>query len=103
MAIIRLKDGSYPPFGASITTAKGRELGIVNDSGNVYLSGINSGDILDVRWSGKKQCEVQVPQLDEGFFISSLLLTCGDTPSISYSAQERTESPSQPQLIKTEG
>lgn len=103
MAIVRLKDGSYPPFGASITTEKGRELGIVNDSGNVYLSGINSGEILDVRWSGKKQCEVQVPQLDEGIFISSLLLTCGDTPSISYSAQERTESPSQPQLVKTEG
>ncbi len=103
MAIVRLKDGTYPPFGASITTVKGRELGIVNDSGNVYLSGINSGDILDVRWSGKKQCTVQVPKLDEGYFISSLLLTCGATPSTSSPAEERTESPSQPQLVKTEG
>ncbi|WP_235410126.1 fimbria/pilus outer membrane usher protein, partial [Proteus terrae] len=103
MAIVRLKDGTYPPFGASITTTKGRELGIVNDSGNVYLSGINSGDILDVRWSGKKQCTVQVPKLDEGYFISSLLLTCGATPSTSSPAEERTESPSQPQLVKTEG
>ncbi|MCU6406115.1 fimbria/pilus outer membrane usher protein, partial [Enterobacter quasiroggenkampii] len=46
MAVIRLKDGTFPPFGASVTTEKGRELGIINDGGNVYLTGINTGDVL---------------------------------------------------------
>lgn len=99
MASIRLKDGTYPPFGASVTTGKGRELGIVNDGGNVYLSGINSNDLLGVRWNGKEQCQVRVPELAEAQFITSLLLTCDDAPS-SSSPKERTEPLSQPQLTK---
>ena len=41
MAVIRLADGSAPPFGATILNMKNQEAGIVNDDVNVYLSGIN--------------------------------------------------------------
>lgn len=104
MATVRLPDGSSPPFGASVTTEKGRELGIINDGGNVYLSGINSGDILKVRWNGQDQCTLRVPKLPEAQFVTSLLLACdGATPSAiapTVAQEDRTERLIQPQLIQ---
>lgn len=99
MAVIRLQDGTYPPFGASVTTEKGRELGIVNDGGNVYLTGINSDDVLSVRWNGQEQCKVRIPILVEGLFMSSLLLTCGDGTATPSTINQRTEPLPKPQLI----
>nr|MDK7876836.1 fimbria/pilus outer membrane usher protein [Streptococcus agalactiae] len=46
MAVIRLADGSEPPFGATVINSRGQETGIINDAGNIYLSGINAGDIM---------------------------------------------------------
>ncbi len=89
MAVIRLKDGTFPPFGASVTTEKGRELGIINDGGNVYLTGINTGDVLSVRWSGKEQCKVLIPTLVENVQISSLLLTCSDDGTATSTFNQR--------------
>ena len=89
MAVIRLKDGTFPPFGASVTTEKGRELGIINDGGNVYLTGINTGDVLSVRWSGKEQCKVLIPTLVENVQISSLLLTCSDDGTTTSTFNQR--------------
>lgn len=108
MAVVRLADGSAPPFGASVTTEKGRELGIVNDGGNVYLTGINSGDVLKVRWSGQDQCKVRIPQLDNAQIVMSLLLTCdGDAVAPSSATPDtqdtRTEPLVQPQLIRNQG
>jgi outer membrane usher protein PapC len=40
MAIVKLADGSTPPFGATVLNARKQETGIVNDGGSVYLSGI---------------------------------------------------------------
>lgn len=99
MAVIRLKDGSNPPFGATVTTEKGRELGIVNDGGNVYLTGINTGDVLSVRWNGEEQCKVRIPALVEGQVLSSFLLTCGDGDIAPSTSNPRTEPLPQPQLI----
>ena len=66
MATIRLADGSEPPFGAVVTSADNRELGIVNDGGQVYLSGINSGDILTLRRGSEAACRMTVPELAPG-------------------------------------
>ncbi|MBK0690416.1 PapC/FimD family outer membrane usher protein, partial [Klebsiella pneumoniae] len=48
MAAIKLADGSEPPFGATVINKRKQETGIVNDSGNVYLSGINAGETMVV-------------------------------------------------------
>jgi outer membrane usher protein FimD/PapC len=76
MAVVRLKDGSWPPFGATVINAKGQETGIVNDEGNVFLSGINGNDKMTVRWNGEDQCAVSMPGTLPAEFSSSLLLTC---------------------------
>jgi len=60
-AVLRMADNSYPPFGASVTNAKGRELGMVSDSGLAWLSGVNPGEKLNVSWGSKEQCVVTIP------------------------------------------
>lgn len=73
-AVLRLADNSHPPFGASVTNAKGRELGMVADSGLAWLSGVNPGETLNVGWDGKTQCVVDIPaKLDPA---QQLLLPC---------------------------
>ncbi|WP_232370175.1 outer membrane usher protein [Xenorhabdus lircayensis] len=76
MTIIRLPDGSFPPFGASVVNAAQREIGIVSDDGYAYLSGMNKGEKLKVHWDGRAQCEITVPDeiAEESF--TSLLLPC---------------------------
>lgn len=73
-AVLRLADGSYPPFGASVTNPKGRELGMVGDSGLAWLSGVGEGETLHVSWEGRAQCAVDIPKkLDPA---QQLLLPC---------------------------
>ena len=77
MAVIKLADGSEPPFGATVLNARKQETGIVNDGGSVYLSGINAGESMTVRWNGVVQCEVQMPTpLPTELLMNSLLLPC---------------------------
>ncbi|HIE4798801.1 TPA: outer membrane usher protein [Serratia marcescens] len=77
MAVIKLADGSEPPFGATVLNARKQETGIVNDGGSVYLSGINAGDTMTVHWSGSAQCEVRMPTpLPAEMLMNTLLLPC---------------------------
>lgn len=77
MAVIKLADGSQPPFGATVMNARKQETGIVNDGGSVYLSGINAGDTMTVHWAGNAQCEVRMPTLlPAEMLMNSLLLPC---------------------------
>ncbi|MFL1550828.1 outer membrane usher protein [Pseudomonas sp. D47] len=61
MAVLRLSDGSSPPFGATVKNLKQQDTGIVNDGGNVYLSGIQAGDQMVVSWGGAEQCRLTLP------------------------------------------
>lgn len=73
-AVLRLADGSYPPFGSSVTNRKGRELGMVGDSGLTWLSGVAEGESLNVNWESRAKCMVDIPQkLDT---TKQLLLPC---------------------------
>ena len=72
-AVIRLVDESHPPFGTSVTNAKGRELGMVGDSGLAWLSGVDEGETLSVSWNGRMQCAVDIPPKLEN---QQLLLPC---------------------------
>lgn len=78
MAVIRLKDGSHPPFGATVHNTNNEEIGIVNDSGSVYLSGINAGETISVRWNGESQCVIGLPDTLplNNEVIANMLLTC---------------------------
>ncbi|AKJ43419.1 outer membrane usher protein [Pragia fontium] len=77
MAVLRLADGSTPPFGATVLNKKRQEVGIVNDGGSVYLSGINAGEAMTVHWSGLAQCELMLPEvLPNNGGLTDLLLPC---------------------------
>ncbi|MNE79560.1 Outer membrane usher protein PapC precursor [compost metagenome] len=76
MAVIRLADGSTPPFGATVRNRRKQETGIINDGGSVYLSGIEAGEDMQVNWNGEAQCAVSLPDpLPENGF-NNLLLPC---------------------------
>lgn len=82
MAVIKLANGSQPPFGATVMNARKQETGIVNDGGNVYLSGINAGEHMTVHWDGALQCEIRMPSpLPTNMLTNNLLLPC-HSPSI---------------------
>ncbi|NWA40816.1 outer membrane usher protein [Pseudomonas reactans] len=61
MAVLRLADGSSPPFGAVVKNTKQQDTGIVNDGGQVYLSGIQAGEAMTVSWGGSERCTLTLP------------------------------------------
>lgn len=76
MAIIRLADGSAPPFGASVFNDKQMEVGIVSDGGNVYLSGIQPNGEMSVSWGGQERCRLTFPAVLSPQTLQNLLLPC---------------------------
>lgn len=77
MAVLRLADGSYPPFGAVVKNHKQQSVGIVNDEGNVYLSGILPGEKMTVNWGEKQQCTIELPaSFKPSDEFANLLLPC---------------------------
>ncbi|WP_186369922.1 outer membrane usher protein [Yersinia aleksiciae] len=76
MAVIRLADGTTPPFGATVLNKKKQNVGIVDDSGSVYLSGINAGESMTVQWGGQTQCELSLPAVLSNSNQTDLLLPC---------------------------
>ncbi|CNI01027.1 outer membrane usher protein [Yersinia pekkanenii] len=88
MAMLRMADGSAPPFGATVLNKNQQETGIVNEDGSTYLSGIKAGETMSVHWNGKIQCRVTLPTTLSPAVLTNLLLPCqpiteGDTPPVS--------------------
>ncbi|KPD04190.1 outer membrane usher protein [Moellerella wisconsensis] len=75
MTVLRLSDGSYPPFGAQILNAKGQSTGIVGDSGSAYISGIEPNSQMKIQWGEDEGCQVSFPE-NIDVSNSSLLLMC---------------------------
>ncbi|MEX9610799.1 outer membrane usher protein [Providencia manganoxydans] len=80
MTILRLPDGSFPPFGAQVQNGKGQNTGIVGDAGNTYISGIKTQETMTVTWGENKACDVVFPA-SLGAQQETLLLPC--TPTIA--------------------
>ncbi len=76
MAVLRLADGATPPFGATVQNHKKQDVGIVNDGGSVYLSGINPGEEMTVHWNGQAQCVLTLPAKIPQSGSTDLLLPC---------------------------
>ena len=62
MAILRLADGSAPPFGSTVMNSTGEQTGIVSDDGSVWLAGIRPGEWMNVSWDGEAQCRITLPK-----------------------------------------
>jgi len=80
MAMIRLENGTSPPFGAQVLNARQQDVGLVADNGAVYLSGMASGESMTVHWGGKPQCQIVIPALNDRA-LSALLLPCVRQPA----------------------
>jgi outer membrane usher protein PapC len=88
MAIIKLANGNAPPFGATVQNRSQQEVGIVNDGGNVYLSGINTSENMTVHWDGATQCQIHLPPtLSDDILMKPLLLPCRQTISDAIGAE----------------
>ncbi|HHL2558300.1 TPA: outer membrane usher protein [Yersinia enterocolitica] len=88
MAMIRMADGTSPPFGATVLNENQQETGIVNDDGSTYLSGIKAGETMSVRWNSEAQCSITLPKALSPAILANLLLPCqpiatGDKPAVS--------------------
>nr|WP_314264847.1 outer membrane usher protein [uncultured Moellerella sp.] len=80
MTVIRLVDGSFPPFGAQVTNAQGKNTGIVADSGNTYLSGIVPKGEMTVSWGSDNACQLHFPtELSD--LTQTMLLPCEVIPA----------------------
>ncbi|QHF48015.1 fimbrial assembly protein [Pseudomonas sp. S35] len=88
MAVLRLPDGSSPPFGATVKNLKQQDTGIVNDGGNVYLSGIRAGEQMIVSWGGDERCILTLPVM---------LPADGLTDALQLRCQSVAAAPSSPE------
>ncbi|WP_448651179.1 outer membrane usher protein [Pseudomonas fluorescens] len=91
MVVLRLPDGSSPPFGATVKNARQQDTGIVNDGGSVYLSGIQAGEQMTVSWGASEQCILTLPViLPADGLTHALQLSCqmvAAAPPLSEPAQ----------------
>ncbi|HCR1107299.1 TPA: outer membrane usher protein [Klebsiella aerogenes] len=61
MVILRLSNGSVPPFGATIVNESGEQTGIISDDGAAWLAGIKPGEWMNVIWDGEVKCRINIP------------------------------------------
>ncbi len=85
MAVLRLQDGSYPPFGAEVKNDSAQNVGLVDDDGNVYLAGVKPGEHMIVSWGGVAHCDIHLPDPLPADLFNGLLLPCQQTGAISPS------------------
>ena len=96
MAVLSLRDGDVPPFGAVVQNKDHAQTGMVSEDGMVWLSGINPDEKMQVLWSGETQCEIRFPQ---EISAGNLLLPC---EPVAVSAGKKPVSSSPEKIVITE-
>ncbi|EKR5200192.1 TPA: fimbrial biogenesis outer membrane usher protein [Escherichia coli] len=99
MAVLRLSDGSHPPFGAEVKNSNDQQVGLVDDDGNVYLAGVNAGERMTVSWEGAAHCDISLPDPLPADLFNGLLLPCqtkgavapATSPDVKPVIQEQTQ------------
>lgn len=71
---IALANGKTPPFAARITNSKGREVAMIADQGQAYITGVSPNEVLSVNWNGETQCQIRLPATLN--YLEHLLLPC---------------------------
>lgn len=91
MVVLRLQDGSHPPFGAEVKNDNQQQVGLVDDEGNVYLAGVKPGEHMTVFWEGESHCDISLPDPLPNDLFNGLLLPCqqkgGSAPVITHDIQ----------------
>ncbi|EEG83326.1 hypothetical protein PROPEN_04090 [Proteus penneri ATCC 35198] len=59
-----------------MNNSSGHNVGIVNDDGSAYLSGLQPGGHLQVSWNGETQCEIDLPKQFDNRVLQNILLPC---------------------------
>lgn len=98
MAVLRLSDGSHPPFGAEVKNDNEQTVGLVDDDGNVYLAG-ETREHMSVFWSGVAHCDINLPDPLPADLFNGLLLPCQHkgnvapitSPAVKPAIQEQTQ------------
>lgn len=72
-AVIAFKDGTHPPFGATIYDDIGNELGLVSDGGVAWISGVKPLASMNVKWGNNNSCTIELPK---DIKTQSMLLPC---------------------------
>ena len=93
MATIRLRDGSYPPFGAEVKNDRQQQVGIVDSDGGIYLMGVNAGEKMQVIWDGQSQCEIAMPSPLPQDLYSGLFLPCHSDAPVQKPASDQKVQP----------
>ncbi|PWC20486.1 PapC/FimD family outer membrane usher protein [Brenneria roseae subsp. roseae] len=71
---VTLNNGKFPPFAALVKNRKGRDIAMITDNGQAYITGVSPNETLSVIWDGKTQCHITLPaNLNH---LESLLLPC---------------------------
>ncbi|MFT8210728.1 MAG: fimbria/pilus outer membrane usher protein [Symbiopectobacterium sp.] len=74
LASIMLENGKSPPFATRVKNSKGRDVAIVADQGQAYITGVSENETLSVFWDGKAQCQITLPATVS--YLDQLLLPC---------------------------
>ncbi|VUS85530.1 Outer membrane usher protein PapC [Klebsiella pasteurii] len=64
LVVIRLSDGSFPPFAADVYNGNEKRVGIVGQNGLTYIAGLVKGESFNVFWENKKMCQFTVNELN---------------------------------------
>lgn len=79
MVVVRLADGSFPPFGAEIRNKAGTPTGIIGDGGSAWLAGMRPNERMDVSWSDGVQCRIDlpspIPKADKNILLPCIAVT----------------------------
>ena len=77
-----LKDKTYPQIGSVVFNSEKRNSGTVGMNGDMYVSGVRTGETLTVKWGEEalNQCRIKVPEnlpaLKEGQGYQEITLLC---------------------------
>lgn len=62
---IMLTNGTVPPFGATVYDKESnKQLGIVSEKGQTYLTGIKSTQKIFVKWGDNQSCQIMIKNAD---------------------------------------
>ena len=62
MVLLRMGNGSVPPFGSEVLNSSGVNVGMVMDDGEAWLEGVKPEEMLSLSWNGSRQCQVRTPK-----------------------------------------
>lgn len=65
LVTITLANGTVPPFGATVYDKEThKQLGIVSEQGQTYLTGIKSTQKISVKWGADQSCQIVIKNTD---------------------------------------